>query len=580
MNIYIISVFASLIVYFSIGSLVGRKVKNIDDFFVSGRNAPSFLIIGTLVASYLSTGLFLGETGFAYDGFPYLMLALSLISVNGCYLGAMFFGRYLRRSQALTIPEFFGKRFDSPRVQKISGITTIAGITLYLLGVTQGTSVMLAELSDIPYWMALVIIWFAFTSFTFYSGSKGVLLTDTLMFVIFAFAGVLGSVYVISSLGGWSGVLEGLATISDKAGIVTWHGYNTGDSFLNGNWQSAFWLITLGLVWASVLAVSPWQSGRYLMAKNEHVVVRSGMLASLCLALIYMLLMTTGAALNLINDSIQPSERAMVWAALEAFPIFLGVLTLSGIFAAGLSSCSTFLSLVGFSLSNDVFGKNENRNKTLKYSRISILISGGLVLLVALVQPPAVMAIVWFSATLFASSWGPVGIMSIWSKRITADAAFWGIILGFVGNLIPAIMNKIGLITLPVYFDPVIIGAALSIISIIVLSRKSSPSASEKAYLEKLHASTSLANNTKENKVTIGISALMIAAGVAISTFMLINYASSLKGLESYEFVSDGDITGGYILSLLYGLPMIIGGTLGLLFIAKDKAKATRSLSV
>ena len=40
----------------------------------------------------------------------------------------------------------------------------------------------------------------------------------------------------------------------------------------------------------------------------------------------------------------------------------------------------------------------------------------------------------YFGATLFASAWGPVALMSVWSDRITASAAFWGIVSGFLGN--------------------------------------------------------------------------------------------------------------------------------------------------
>ena len=41
--------------------------------------------------------------------------------------------------------------------------------------------------------------------------------------------------------------------------------------------------------------------------------------------------------------------------------------------------------------------------------------------------------ITYFAGTLFASAWGPVSFMSVWSRRITEAAAFWGIISGFVG---------------------------------------------------------------------------------------------------------------------------------------------------
>ena len=58
-----------------IGGYSGRRVKQLDDYFVAGRRAPTLLIVGTLVASVFSTSLFLGEAGFTYDGQmgPYIL---------------------------------------------------------------------------------------------------------------------------------------------------------------------------------------------------------------------------------------------------------------------------------------------------------------------------------------------------------------------------------------------------------------------------------------------------------------------------------------------------------------------------
>ncbi|BBI54229.1 hypothetical protein HORIV_66500 [Vreelandella olivaria] len=222
--IYTIAILLSLVGYFVIGHLAGRRVKGLDDYLVAGRNAPTFFILGTLVASYLSTSAFLGETGFAYQGYPFVMLIFAAVSTSGCLLGALVFGRYLRRSGARTVPEFFGKRFASRRVQAIAGLTTIIGLGAYLLGVMQGAGIMFSELTGMPYWVGLVLVWATYTGFILYSGSPGVMLTDTIMFVIFSLAAVGGSLYVIQDLGGWSGVVEGLLIQKDKPGIALWHG--------------------------------------------------------------------------------------------------------------------------------------------------------------------------------------------------------------------------------------------------------------------------------------------------------------------------------------------------------------------
>ena len=55
MNGYALGILISLLVYIVIGNWAGRKVKDVDDFLVAGRQAPTLLIVGTLVASAVST---------------------------------------------------------------------------------------------------------------------------------------------------------------------------------------------------------------------------------------------------------------------------------------------------------------------------------------------------------------------------------------------------------------------------------------------------------------------------------------------------------------------------------------------
>ena len=97
--------------------------------------------------------------------------------------GALFFGRYLRRSRAITVADFFGQRFNSQRVQTAAGLTIILGLAGYLLAVTQGAAYLLTQVVDVDFNIALVVAWASYTAFTMYSGSKGVILTDTIMIV-------------------------------------------------------------------------------------------------------------------------------------------------------------------------------------------------------------------------------------------------------------------------------------------------------------------------------------------------------------------------------------------------------------
>ena len=67
-----------------------------------------------------------------------------------------------------------------------------------------------------------------------------------------------------------------------------------------------------------------------------------------------MLIYGIGGLMNLANPDITPSETVVIWGARSLVPELLGALLLAGIVAAALSSASTFLSLVGFSVGNDI----------------------------------------------------------------------------------------------------------------------------------------------------------------------------------------------------------------------------------
>ncbi|MBP5979624.1 MAG: sodium:solute symporter family protein [Halomonas sp.] len=578
--IYTIAILLSFVGYFVIGHLAGRRVKGLDDYLVAGRNASTFFILGTLVASYLSTSAFLGETGFAYQGYPFVMLIFAAISTSGCLLGALVFGRYLRRSEARTVPEFFGKRFASRRVQVIAGLTTIIGLGAYLLGVMQGAGIMFAELTGMPYWVGLVLVWATYTGFILYSGSPGVMLTDTIMFVIFSLAALGGSLYVIQDLGGFSGVVEGLLAQADKLDIALWHGVLEGpDAAFSTPGEALTWGLTLGLVWAAVLAASPWQSSRYLMARNEHVVMRSAMLTAVALAIFYALMMMTGAAINLYDPQLDP-ERSMIWLALNVLPTWLGVVILTGVFAAGLSSCSTFLSIIGFSLSNDILPASLDDKSAMRKSRIAVLTAGLIALLMALFQPPAVMSVVWFAATLFASSWGPVALMSIWSKRITAAGASWGLAVGFVGNVALSMMIQAEWLSLPVYLHPVLMSTLMALVAIVLASRVTRVTQAEKAYQAFLHEFDAQAVSGWMTGTRL-IALCTMLSGVAIGIFLWQQYAVTLAGFAAQFNVDASAVQGGYALAIGCGGMLLMAGAVGFWVVRprQQKAFAARMIS-
>lgn len=495
-------VLGSFVLYLVIGAVMGRKVKDRSDFYVAGRKAPTVLVAGTLVASFLSTVSFMGEVGFSYDGFPAVMLIVTALNISGYVLGVLLFGRYLRRAEALTVPEFFGKRFDSKAVQSVAGVMVVLGIGLYLVAVTQGLSLVVAELLGWPMWVTVVIVWLAYSAFTLMSGSQGILVNDTVMFFVFMLAGVVGMGWVIGKAGGPVEAVTKMAALESKPDALSWHGVTGDGAYMGSPGEVLVWAVTIGIVWMGVVAISPWQSSRYLMAKDEHVCLRSGFVAMASVGLLYVFLMFGAFAINLFNPNVQPSEVAFIWAAQNVLPPALGMLAVTGIVAAGLSSAAAFLALIGFSAAHDVFAwrrqpsgkqagsEDSGRDETdaLRFSRL-VMFSGGVVVLgLTLWSPPAVLEIGYFAATLFAASWGPAAIWGIRSARLTARGALCGMVAGFVGVAVLNGLTTFGGLDLPAWADPAIVGFALSIGATIVGNLGAQPSPRAVAFRDSILA--------------------------------------------------------------------------------------------
>ena len=211
MNLYFLGILAALVVFFAVGIGAGRMVKDTNDYYVSGRNAPTLLIVGSLIASFLSTGAFLGDTGEVYSGFFIGIVTVGVIQATGYIYGAGFFGRYIRRSEVTTLPEYFGRRFCSKHLRRLSAVILLVSVSAYLLSAIQGVATLMSSITGYNYRLCAVIVWLAFTAFTIYSGSPGVLLTDTIMFLVFLAAALVAVPFLIRAGGGWFAGIEALA---------------------------------------------------------------------------------------------------------------------------------------------------------------------------------------------------------------------------------------------------------------------------------------------------------------------------------------------------------------------------------
>lgn len=164
--------------------------------------------------------------------------------------------------------------------------------------------------------------------------------------------------------------------------------------------------------------------------------------------------------------------------------------------------------------------------------------------------------VTYFAGTLFASSWGPVAFMSVWSKRITEAGAFWGIIAGLLGNIVTNTLALLNVIDLPVILDPILVGVVVSYITVELVSRYSTVSAEEHALRERLHRIPPDEIDRERLSRTLLWPKILIVAGIILSVLMVFFYAMP------YREASGESAIGEVVFSLGVGMSLVITGAL------------------
>lgn len=526
MNAYLIGTILAIVIFVIIGVIAGKKVKDTNDYYVAGRRAPVILIVGSLIASFLSTGAFMGDTGEVYSGFFMGIVIVGILQASGYVYGAGLFGKYIRRAEVNTVPEYFGKRFNSRRIRVLASLTLMIAVTAYLLSAIQGVSTLMTQITGLDYQACVILAWVAFTIFTVYSGSMGVLITDTIMFLVFLAAALIGIPYIISAAGGWNEGIAALATSTTNPGIISWTN-NLSYLYPTGA-QNLIWAIVYGIVWAIVVMVSPWQTSRYLMAKDEHTVMRSSVFASMGVVTVTMLLYFSAAFIYKINPNLESASTNLIWAAMNVMPMIVGVVMLTGILSAGISSASTFLSLIGTSLTNDIMKQKDDVKANLRLSRIVMGVVSVIVLIIAFFNPPQIFVIMYFGGTVIASAWGIVALTSVWNKKMSESGAFYGMLFGFLGCAVTKSWSALTHTTLPIYLDPFFVGLVLSVVGMMIGNRAKKATKEEIQEYEKLHIRPESEKNTVEEKKTLSLTYLYLAFGVVLGLVFVFAYAICL----------------------------------------------------
>ncbi len=138
-------------------------------------------------ATYSSTNSFVGYAGQAYSyGAPWLLLAPSAVMFS--LIAWLWIAPRLREFTAslnsVTIPDFIGFRFGSNRARVLAALITIFASLLYMTAVFKGIGNLLEVFLEIPYEVAILLVFLIVVAYTALGGFISVVRTDVVQGVL------------------------------------------------------------------------------------------------------------------------------------------------------------------------------------------------------------------------------------------------------------------------------------------------------------------------------------------------------------------------------------------------------------
>ncbi len=442
--IYIAVVSVYVLLLLGISVYKSRTVKTDEDFIVAGRGVPVYMLVATLVCTWIGSGSLFGTAGLTFrTGISELWFS------SGAWLGILvvfMIAARVRRIAQYTLTDLLEKRYS--QVAKVLGTITIIIAYMVIAGYQfKGGGRFISILSEgaISPETGMIIAAVLIVGFTVLAGMVSIVSIDIFNGSIMLLAMVVTLPFAIAGHGGVEAVI---ATIQQAE--------PTHLSIMGGH--DFLWVIGIALPTFLLLMSESSMYQKFSSADNARNARRAVMgmfIGVVVVETLMMLIALVGFAIYaddarffLADGSVNRAmaEEIILRIGFEQLPTIVGSLLLAAGAAIIISTGNTFLMVTSTNVTRDIFQaffyRNATPSQTVWIQRGCIVVIGVLAYLM-MSQFETILEMALISYTMIGASLAPSLLAAFFWKRVTRIAGVLSIASGMLTVIAISVLNSV-----------------------------------------------------------------------------------------------------------------------------------------
>ena len=449
-----ILIIVTIILYMSamiaIGVLFNRKgaTETSQGFYLGGRSLGPVVTAMSAEASDMSSDLLMGLPGLAYLAglaeVTWTAIGLSIGTYLNFLLVARLLRRYSERIGAITIPDFYARRYGDKKhvLSCIAAVIIIIFFIPYTASGFKAVGTMFNSLFNLDYHIAMIIGAVIIITYTTLGGFLAVSTTDLIQSIFMTIALVIIVFFGIDQAGGMGAVMANARALPGYLNLS--QGYDAANHAAST--FGGFSVVTT-LAWGLGYFGMPHILLRFMGIRNEEELVLSRRIAAVWVVLsmgIAILIGVIGYSVSVAGGipmltTSSDSETVIIKLAYLMsehgfiFALFAGII-LSGILAATMSTADSQLLAAASSVSQDLaqefLGIKLSNREQMRAARATVIGIAAVAVILAWNPNSSVFRVVSFAWAGFGAAFGPQMLLALFWRRSNRQGALAGLVVG------------------------------------------------------------------------------------------------------------------------------------------------------